>query len=146
MLNPFREVNWQPDRAERRKFAVSLMVGFPIVATVLLVAGWWHGGAWNFSFPLAVGGVGAGLGAILWLIPRITWPFYVAWYAVACCLGLVVGNGVLIAVYLLMVTPMGWARRALGRRPFRQGFDRSAPSYWRDAPPPDPPEQYYRQF
>ncbi|MFT4587452.1 MAG: hypothetical protein ACI9VS_002084, partial [Candidatus Binatia bacterium] len=30
MLNPFKEVDWNPDLPARRKFAVSLVIGFPI--------------------------------------------------------------------------------------------------------------------
>ena len=39
MLNPIKEVNWQPDTAARRVFAKSLMIGFPCLALLFLVAG-----------------------------------------------------------------------------------------------------------
>ena len=145
-MNPFREINWQPGRQERRKFAVSLIVGFPCVAVVMLIARRWHGGDGSFGFPLVVGGGGAVLGLILWAAPQIARPFYVAWYAAACCAGWLIGNVVLAAVYVLMFAPLGWAMRALGRRSFRKTFDRSAPTYWRDAEKPDDPVRYYRQF
>ena len=29
MVNPFNEVSWNPDLRERRKFALSLVIGFP---------------------------------------------------------------------------------------------------------------------
>jgi hypothetical protein len=146
MLNPFSEVNWQPGVKERRKFATSLLVGFPCVAAVLLVAGRWHGAEWNFGPPLAVGGAGAALGLILWVVPQIARPFYVGWYAVAGCIGFLLGNVLLAAVYLLMFAPVGLAMRAMGRRPLRKGFDRSTPSYWCDTQTPGGPERYYRQY
>ena len=34
MINPFSEVNWNPDRPARKKFAVSLIIGFPAIAVV----------------------------------------------------------------------------------------------------------------
>ena len=37
MVNPFKEVNWNPGPQERRKFALSLVIGFPCIAVVLLV-------------------------------------------------------------------------------------------------------------
>ncbi len=146
MLNPFHEVNWRPGRPERRKFAVSLVVGFPCVATALLVAQRGHTGAWNFSPALPLAAAGVTLGAILWAFPQIARPFYLVWYGVACALGFVTGNALLAAVYFLLVTPTGWGRRALGRPAFAKTFDRRAPTYWRDAPPPAPAARSFRQF
>lgn len=146
MLNPWSEVNWQPDRAERRRFAVSLVIGCPLAATVLLLVLRWRTGAWPVDTALAVGGIGAGLGAILWLLPGIARPFHAVWYAVGGIGGFVVGNTLLVAVYLLGFTPVGLVRRALGRGGLRLGVDRSSGTYWRVAPPPDQPEAYYRQF
>lgn len=146
MVNPFQEVNWRPGREERRAFATSLAVGFPGVAAVLLVVGRWHGGQWSFGFPLAVGGVGTALGLLLWIVPPLARPFYVGWYAVACCAGFLVGNAVLATIYLLMLTPLGLARRAIGRRSFSKGFDRNATTYWSDTRTSDDPERYFRQY
>lgn len=146
MLNPLGEINWRPGATERRKFAASLMVGFPCVAAVLLVAGRWQDAEWHFGLPLRVGGIGLALGLVLWVVPQIARPFYVGWYAVAGSIGFVVGNTLLAAVYLLLFAPVGWARRTLGRSALSKGFDRSATTYWRDAPPPSGPERYYRQF
>ena len=122
MLNPFHEVNWRPGRPERRKFAVSLVVGFPCVATALLVAQRGHTGAWNFSPALPLAAAGVTLGAILWAFPQIARPFYLVWYGVACALGFVTGNALLAAVYFLLVTPTGWGRRGSAACPaFRRG-------------------------
>jgi hypothetical protein len=65
VLNPFHEVNWRPGLPELRKFALSLVVGFPCVATALLVAQRVHTGAWAFSpaLPLATAGIAGFLSA-----------------------------------------------------------------------------------
>ncbi len=146
MLNPFHEVNWRPGPAERRRFAASLIVGFPLVATGLLLAGRWHSGGWNLFLAATVGGIGTSVGLVLRWFPAIARPCYVLWYAIACAGGFVVGNLLLAGIYYLLFTPIGWARRALGRRTLQKGFDRGASTYWREAPPPGPPESYYRQF
>jgi hypothetical protein len=145
-MSPFTEVNWNPGRKERRQFATNLIVGFPCVAAVLLVALRWRGGVWYFGAPLALAATGVGLGLILRVAPQIVRPFYVAWYAVACCIGWLIGNVALAAIYLLIVTPLGLIMRATRRSAIRKGFDRNAPSYWRDAETRDAPERYYRQF
>ena len=145
-MNPFSEVSWNPNRKDRRQFATSLIVGFPAVAAALLVVLRWRGGSWSFGPPLAVAGAGVGLGLLLWIAPQIARPFYVAWYAVACCIGWLIGNVSLAAIYLLIVAPLGLVMRATRRNTFSKGFDRSAPSYWRDAKTCHEPERYYRQF
>jgi sorbitol-specific phosphotransferase system component IIC len=146
VLNPFHEVNWRPGRPERRKFAASLVVGFPCVATALLIAQRVHSGTWIFSPALPLAAAGVTLGAILGAFPQIARPFYLVWYGVACALGFVTGNALLAAVYFLLVTPTGWVRRALGRPAFAKTFDRRATTYWRDAPKPAAASRYYRQF
>lgn len=146
MVNPFREVNWQPGLKERRKFATSLVVGFPCVAAALLLTFRWRGAGGSWGVPLVVGGVGVAVGLILWVVPQIARPFYVGWYGVACCLGFLIGNMVVAGIYLVMFAPVGLAMRAMGRRALSKGFDRNRSSYWRDAPAAHDPERYYRQF
>jgi hypothetical protein len=143
VLNPFREVNWRPGVPERRKFAVSLMLCFPLGA-----AAWWglSGGRTGSQLPLLAGAAGFALGATLWLVPQIARPFYVSWYGLACAMGLVVGNVCLGSIYLLMFVPVGCVMRLGGRKPFRKSFDRTLSTYWQDAPAPSDPARYYRQF
>jgi hypothetical protein len=86
------------------------------------------------------------LGLGLRAAPQIARPFYVGCHMLACCVGFLVGNALLAAVYLLLFVPFGLVMRVLRRRALSRGFDRSAPSYWRDAAPRADPERYYRQF
>ena len=146
MLNPFQEINWHPGLPERRTFAASLIVGFPCVATFVLLAQRWHNGAWDFSPALTLATAGLTLGAMLWALPQLARPFYVVWYGVTCALGFVTGNTLLAAVFFLLVTPTGWVRRLLGKPTFAKTFDRRATTYWRHAPQPDAASRYYRQF
>jgi hypothetical protein len=146
MVNPFRETNWNPGAQERRRFAASLMIGFPCLAAALLIVMRLRGTDWHFTPPIILAAAGAALGALLWVTPPIARPVYVAWYAVACAIGFVVGNVALAAIYFLLFTPVGLVLRAMNRRSFRKNFDRAATTYWRDAKPPAEPAHYYRQF
>src|ERR1043165_7468076 len=94
MVNPFKEVNWKPGLADLRKFARSLVIGFPCVAVVLLLTGRLHSqtGAWNFRPPLLVGGIGVAFGLLFLALPALAKPFYLVWYFVARWLCLVGGN------------------------------------------------------
>jgi len=85
-------------------------------------------------------------GALFVAIPFLARPFYLLWYFLACCIGTVVGNLLLAAFYLLIITPVGAAMRAFGRQAVSKNFDRNIRSYWVDAEKSDDVEDYYRQF
>jgi hypothetical protein len=145
MLNPFKDVNWDPDLMSRRAFARSLVTGFPVVAAVLSLIMRAKTGVWK-PFPLWIGGIGCGVGLVLWAIPQIARPFYMIWYALGCCIGIVMGNLLFSAFYYLVMAPFGIVMRVLGRDPLRKTFDKSAPTYWKDAEKVFDLKRYYRQF
>lgn len=146
MLNPFKEVNWQPDIVARRAFAKSLVIGFPCVALVLLLGGWLVGRGWNWPFTLRLGGIGAAAGVVFFAVPSTAKPFYIVWYALACCVGLVVSNVVLGLVFYLVVTGIGLFRRLCCKQSIRKGLDAASSTYWQTAPSAPNPERYFSQF
>lgn len=146
MLNPFKEVNWHPDTAARRTFARSLVIGFPSLAVVLLLVGYLTGKGWNFGPAFKLGGIGTAAGVLFYAIPAIARPFYVVWYALACSIGLVVGNVVLALIFYVLVTSIGLVKRLFGRQSIRETPDSSAKTYWLDAPPASKPQRYFSQF
>jgi len=145
MVNPFKDTNWNPDRTARRSFAKSLMIGFPTLAVIFSLIGWLTKGALPSWTPW-LAGVGAGLGAALWLAPQVAKPFYLAWYFAACCMGIVISNLLLVAFYYLVITPVGLIMRAIGRDPMKRQWEREATTYWQDAEKDIAPERYFRQF
>lgn len=146
MINPFKEVNWDPDIAARRKFAVSLIIGFPVIAVLLFVVKWLAGGHPHVTALLWLGGGGLAAGAVFWAVPQIAKPFYLAWYFLACSIGIVVSNVLLVGFYFVVVTLLGLLMRALGKAPLRKNFDRNAKTYWEDVPRQTDPTRYYSQF
>ncbi|MGH8019079.1 MAG: hypothetical protein ACREIA_12455 [Opitutaceae bacterium] len=146
MVNPFKDVNWNPGPDQRRTFARSLLLGFPCLGALLSIIGRIATGAWNPAPAAYIAAAGAGLGALLLIFPGIARPFYVAWYAVACAIGLVVGNVLLGAIYFFIVTVLGCLIRIAGHRLIRKSFDKNASTYWRDAEPAADPERYFSQF
>jgi hypothetical protein len=146
VVNPFKEVNWNPGPRERRKFALSLVIGFPCIAAVLLLVGLLRGKGWNLPLAAIIGGGGLAVGLLLLAVPQIVRPIYVAWYLVACCIGLVVGNLALALLFFVLVSGLGLVMRAVGRQPVRKRFDRRTATCWHDAEQVDDPKRYYRQF
>ena len=146
MLNPFNEVNWHPDLAEKRKFAKSLIIGFPCVSMLLLLSGWLATKTLNFNLIIYIGGFGFLIGLFLLVFPGCARPFYVVWYSLACCIGIVVGNLLLGVVFYVFILGTGSLLRTLGRGSISKSFDKQAPTYWRDAKQPSDPRRYFRQF
>jgi hypothetical protein len=145
MLNPFKDVNWNPGRADRKKFALSLIIGFPVIAAVFALGTRLASHTWK-PFFLWLGLIGLAVGIVLWLVPQIARPFYMVWYFLGCCMGLVVGNVLFAAFYYLLLTPMGLVMRLAGRDPLQKKLDRTTPTYWRDAEKVVDLKRYYRQF
>ena len=146
MINPFREVNWQPGPAEKRKFAWSLIIGFPCLAVVSFCVRRLVTGAWSMEPALWLGGIGLGLGLLLITLPVMARPFYVIWYFLACSIGIVVGNILVTAFYYLLLTPLGLLLRLVRRTPLRKGPDKKMASYWQEAEQITDPQRYFRQF
>lgn len=145
MINPFADVNWNPGTAERRKFATSLIIGFPAVAIVLSLIMRLTTHTWK-PFPLWLGGIGLAVGLILWVVPQIARPFYLVWYALACSIGIVVANVLFSGFYYLILTPIGVVLRSTGSMGFPKGFAKDQPTYWKDVEPVTDLKRYYRQF
>ena len=146
MINPFRDVDWKPDRAARRRFAVSLIIGFPAIALFFLALSRVTTGQWQ-TWPMWLGAIGFTAGGLLWLLPSIARPLYLVWYFAACCIGIVVANLLFAALFYLIITPLGLLLRAFGALSVRkQPQTDHTTSYWRDAPKACDPTQYYRQF
>jgi hypothetical protein len=145
MINPFEDIHWNPDREERRKFARSLVLGFPVIALVMEVIGRLSTGHWKPG-PLWLGATGFSVGVVLWLIPQIAKPFYLVWYFAACCMGFVMSNLILSVFFWLALTPVALLMRLLGRDPMRRRFDPSAGTYWSEVEKSVDPERYFRQF
>ena len=146
MINPFKEVNWKPERRDLRKFSLSLIVGFPSMAGVWLLMGRLTSHGWRWQHAATLAGIGVVLGGILWVVPGLARPFYFAGYFFACCMGVVMGNLLLAIIYCLFFTGLGLLARIFGRIAIRKTLDRASPTYWRAAQPGRDLRRYYDQF
>ena len=142
----FREVDWNPDRRDRRKFGLILAVGFPIMGMSIFLILRLITGEWRPAVPVGIATCGAGLGLLLALFPAIARPFYIVWHTLICVIDLVVTTTLLSVFFLLIITPAGLVLRLLGRSPIEKSFDREAATYWREAEKVKDPRRYYRQF
>ncbi|MCA9124877.1 MAG: hypothetical protein H6822_09205 [Planctomycetaceae bacterium] len=134
------DINWNPSRKELRAFSL-LLIGFgAIVATVLLKRLESHTPA---LATLLVTGV---IGLIGVVIPTAIRPLYVVWMALAFPIGWTVSHLMMLAVFYLVLTPIGLLMRLCGRDPMQRRLDRSAKSYWLARTPRGDTKSYFRQF
>jgi hypothetical protein len=145
MINPFQEIDWNPDLTKRREFGRVLFIGFDLIAALLLLADWLA--LIPLSKPLFLGAVvGAFLGLLAWLFPRYARPLYVVWYALGACVGIVTSNLLLTAAYYIILTPFALFFRLIRRDPLHRRYDPGAKSYWESVEPDVDPKRYFRQF
>ena len=134
-------LNRNPSSRELRQFAgiwlplflglAGAFVGRRAGVWTAVVAVWGLGGMWCLA------GV---------LRPALIRPLFVGWMRAAHPIGWAVSNGLVIAVYWLVITPIGMIMRALGRDPLEPLAGRSADSYWVERVPAEHRGRYFRQF
>ena len=146
MMNPFKEINWNPQRTDLRKFALSLIIGFPCIALIFFCVSWYrHHALPSPDFFFKLGGIGAAIGLVCLLVPVIARPLYYVWYAIAGVMGLIMGNLIFGIMFYLLFTPIGLFMRIIGRDPLNLKWKKSAGSHWVDAEPAPPASRYFSQ-
>jgi hypothetical protein len=148
MINPFHEINWKPGKPELRKFALSLIIGFPCIALIFftLAALRQHALPAPHGY-LQLAGIGAAAGLVSLLVPLLARPLYYVWYAVTACIGLVMSNLIIAIIYYGLFTPLGLVMRLFGRDALALKTPTTKPaSYWKDAPPAGPAASYFSQY
>lgn len=135
------EVNWRPNNKQLRGFGKIALVALAIISVVLyLVKGL------EIRWVLAIAAVGLAIFASSLISLRLTRAIYLGLVVATLPIGLVVSFVLLAAFYFLLLTPLAFVFRLIGRDPLRRKFDSGAESYWLTHDPPQGPERYFRQF
>lgn len=139
------KIDLKPDAAQLRSFGFFGLIGFPLMAIVLVrpTVGWDH---W---LVYALYGLGA-LGALFSLIaPVANKPVYLTMTIIAIPIGFVVSAIVLRLIYYGMFTPIALWFRMRGRDAMDRKLDPDAETYWqdhRDQVKPRSPSSYLRLY
>lgn len=130
-----------PDRAVRGFATLWLPLSALVLGALL----------WRAEAPaaalIALAAAAAVVAAVGYARPALVRPLYVALTVATWPLGVMVSTILLAIVFFLLVTPIGLARRALGRDALGLRRDREAETYWTFRPAaPEDPERVFRPF
>jgi hypothetical protein len=116
-----------------RAFGIVFAVVFLIIGILPLV----FGGALR-TWSLAIGAL---FMAIAFLRPSLLAPLNRLWTRLGLLLHRIVSPVVLGVMFFGVITPIGLARRALGKDSLRLRYDPAASTYWVAREPPGPPPE-----
>jgi hypothetical protein len=117
MINPFKEVNWQPSTLELKKFSRSMLIGFTVLALVFGASALWREKPLTVSYVLLAVGVGLFL---LQLIPPLNLVSYKVIFTLSCLMGVLVANLILIVFYYAVFCTISLiVRLCTGRDPLQ---------------------------
>ncbi len=143
------EINLRPDERTLRQFGFIALAGFMLLALLAwqewLLFRFGLGGA---RVPLALGFAavaGLALGGSL-VYPKANRPLYVGLTLLALPIGIVVSSVIMGMLFYLVISPIGFLLRGIGRDPLNRHFVREAETYWENPRPVRENESYFRQF
>ncbi len=130
---------------EAAKGASDRAFGLVFVAVFAIV------GLWPLTAdgPVRIWALGVAAGFLLAAAarPKLLSPLNRLWTRLGLFLHHMANFVVLALIFYLVITPIGLARRMLGRDPMKLRFEPAARSYWIERQPPGPaPDSIKRQF
>ena len=135
------EIEWHPTGRQLRVFGVGGLLA-SIIATLVLHFVWGAASLWA--------GIVLALGAVICLssltAPPVARIAYVGMSLVAMPIGLVVSFVLLAAFYFLLLTPVAFVFKLIGRDALCRRFDAAAESYWVPHRPSEGAERYFHPF
>ena len=134
------DINWNPSRKELRVFAL-LLIGFGAIVAAVMYR--------RLEAPTAsavVLLVTCFIGLVGLVAPTLVRPVYVVWMGLAFPIGWTVSHLMMLAVFYLVLTPIGVGMRLCGRDPMQRRMDRDAETYWLPRAPRKDLKSYFRQF
>ncbi|MGK0188450.1 MAG: hypothetical protein ACI9R3_004261 [Verrucomicrobiales bacterium] len=144
MVNPFTEIDWNPDRLAVKAFGRIVVIVSVIVAPVAF--GLFHFlDKGFFLFLCRLFSVFLVLGVISFILPAIGRYIYKVWYFLSACIGLVVTNVILLLFFFAFFTPIALFMRYLTRRdPLT--LKQPDKTMWTDHAEAKTVARYYRQY
>ena len=148
MINPFKEINWHPERSDILSFGRSMLIGFTAIALFFLAVNLFKSPLSQVAtFPVSL----FFAGVCLYLISNIGTPiaklFYFVWYGAAATIGIVVANLLLALFYYLFFSIFAVLfRNATGRDPLALKKNPNRKSWWIATEEDRELKRYFKQY
>lgn len=123
------------DTGRRALRNFGLVVGGVFAAIGLVI--WWVAGTWT-AWAAAVIGGGSVLIVLGFAAPTAMRSVYYVWMGIAVVLGFMMTRVLLTLVFVIMVVPIGFIMRILGKDLLNRRRDPEADTYWIRRPDPEP--------
>ena len=146
MIEAIKEINWNPSLDERRRFGITLVIGFPLAGLVWFFMVWLVKDDWILEIPAIFATIGIVGGGALAASPSIGRVPYIVWHLLIRAIEMSITYLLLLILFFLVITPIGLLRRFRTNGALSKRIDRNRSSYWADIEKVDDLAQYYRQF
>lgn len=135
------EINRHPGHKELRNFGVVSLIALALISILLYMLK-----GLGIQWAAIIFAVGFIIFLSSVISVKLTRVIYLGLILVTLPIGWVVSFVLLAAFYFLLLTPLGFLFRLIGRDPLRRKFDSAAGSYWLTRRPPDKLDRYFHQF
>ena len=136
------QIDFKPPDQQLRQFAWASVVGFPLVAWLLIHVTLGLSSTVSISVA-ALGPVVLVLGLIH---ARLIWPVYALLMLITLPIGLVMSMVLLRLIYYLLFTPLALWFRLTGKDAMRRRWEPESDSYWADHKGGRDPASYLRLY
>lgn len=140
------ELNFAPKKKQLKQFGLIGMCALPILGW--LFAGKPMPSTWEAVHTQRIGiftAIGAVMGTLAFVKPSLLKWVFVAASVVTFPIGFVLGEIVMLTVYLVAFVPMALLFRIIGRDALHRRLDREATTYWQSKEKPKSASSYFRQ-
>jgi len=106
-----------------RKFGITMFVAFLVIALLILIR--------HKHNPTAIASISALFLVAALTIPIALKPIYIAWMKLALILSWINTRLILLIVFYLVITPIGFFMRLFGNDPLDMRIEKKTTTYWR---------------
>ncbi|MDG2385289.1 MAG: hypothetical protein P8N76_26705 [Pirellulaceae bacterium] len=140
------EFNWNPTDRQLRQFGFAALPALPFVA--FLFSGRPPVAEWTSANTIVIGAaaaVGLLLAILSFLTPQAIRLVFIGACMLAFPIGLVIGEVILLIIFLGLFTPIAIYFRLIGRDELKRSVDRNCKSYWQARDSNSDIKSYFRQ-
>ncbi len=127
---------------ESKKEVRTTWIGFTVIFAVIGSILWWRG---RGSYPYFIGASGF-FAVFAAFAPMALLPLYRLWVKFAMVLAWVNTRILLSLVFYLVITPMAFTMRLLGKDPLDRKIDKTVSTYWKKREPSKDLSRYEKQY